>query len=440
MPSTNTVSKSASAAVNTALQNNNYATSNSQSMIGGTTIYGRTPSVTDWQGKTYNDLTNRERRLARRGVDVTSFSYEHPEIGIEENELGGDTGTSFSNLAGLFGNAATVASPLIGNLFGNNIEDEGFKDEQSAAKFASNFGPWGAFAGGIASISSQVSRGLDVNTSKISDRAKEASGMKGFGKFANNTLNWINNTTFGLWGGFGAIPKTQDYAMSQEAEMLSGAYSGTTSDMRAAQDVAGGRFFFGRGKLNNLVDQSVKNDQLMTAIGINNQNKISSVPYSADDLNSQYINTITGRTRQNYTTKVGKQGMKMLSKEELNKIYSARKAETSDISKLQNGGSILIPDGALHAHKHHMEDTNPELAEELTKKGIPVITTDENGEVKQVAEIEREEITLSSELTAEIEKLWKSGEEDDMIKAGKLIVDALFNDSTDNAGLIDKVE
>jgi hypothetical protein len=27
-----------------------------------------------------------------------------------------------------------------------------------------------------------------------------------------------------------------------------------------------------------------------------------------------------------------------------------------------------------------------------------------------------------------------------MIKAGKLIVDALFNDSTDNAGLINKVE
>lgn len=364
-------------------------------------------------------------------------STNGPTPSSSKQTPGGTTGFNWSNIAGLFGQAATIGTSLFGKTYDDN---SGFEDEQSAAQIASNFGPWGALAAGIASVSSQLTRAADINTSKISERAKEASGMSGFGKFANNTLNWMNNTTFGLFGGFGAIPKTQDYNMSREAEMLSGAYSGTTSDMRAAEDVADSRFFFGGKKLNNLVDSSIMNDDLISNLGIKNNNTISSVPYNADMINSRNFRKMYGMTGQNYNTRVGKQGMKMLSREELDKIYSARKPELSDISKLQNGGSILIPDGALHAHKHHMEDVNPELAEELTKKGIPVVTTDENGEVKQVAEIEKEEITLSSELTAEIEKLWKSGEEDDMIKAGKLIVDALFNDSTDNAGLIDKVE
>jgi len=45
-----------------------------------------------------------------------------------------------------------------------------------------------------------------------------------------------------------------------------------------------------------------------------------------------------------------------------------------DLSEFKEGGSInVIPDGALHARLHHMED-----AEDLTKKGIPVV--DNNGE------------------------------------------------------------
>ena len=104
--------------------------------------------------------------------------------------------------------------------------------------------------------------------------------------------------------------------------------------------------------------------------------------------------------------------------------------------KLQNGGSILIPDGALHARKHHMENVNPELAEELTSKGIPIITTDDKGNVEQVAEVEKEEMILEKSLTEKIESLWKKGDEESMIKAGKLIVDTLFNNCDDNVNLI----
>jgi hypothetical protein len=55
----------------------------------------------------------------------------------------------------------------------------------------------------------------------------------------------------------------------------------------------------------------------------------------------------------------------------------------------------LIPEGALHKNKHHIEDVNPDLKGDITEKGIPVI--DKEGE--QVCEIERNEIIFSKELT-----------------------------------------
>ena len=354
----------------------------------------------------------------------------------ENSESGGETGYDFSGLAGILGQATQIGTSFLGK----NYNDEGFSDEQAAAKLASNFGPYGQLAAGLANVSSQFTRKLGINASTVSDRAKEAAGLSWGQQIGNRAASLLNNTTFGLFSGFGAItPKTADYNMSQEAQSLSGAYSGSTSDMRAAEDVAGNRFFFGKSKINNLVDNAVKNDDLISGIGLHNQRLITSIPYNAEAANSRYMKSINGTTGQNYSTRVGKQGMKMLSREELDKIYAARKTE-SDIQKFENGGSIMIPDGKLHAHKHHMEDVNPDLAEDLTKKGIPVVITDGNGEVTQVAEIEKEEIILEKSLTEKIEDLKKDGSEEAMIKAGKLIVDALFNDSTDNAGLINNVE
>ena len=47
------------------------------------------------------------------------------------------------------------------------------------------------------------------------------------------------------------------------------------------------------------------------------------------------------------------------------------------------------------------------------------------------------EIWLS--LSKKIEKLWKEGTEEAMIKAGKLLAEEIMTDTTDNAGLIDKI-
>ena len=116
----------------------------------------------------------------------------------------------------------------------------------------------------------------------------------------------------------------------------------------------------------------------------------------------------------------------------------------------ENGGKIeneeiltpqknVIPDGALHKNKHHMENT-----EGLTQKGIPVI--DNDGE--QQAEIEVNEIIFSLEVTKKLEELYKSyshyttsqKEKDDLaIEAGKLLVQEILFNTEDRTSLIEQI-
>jgi hypothetical protein len=75
------------------------------------------------------------------------------------------------------------------------------------------------------------------------------------------------------------------------------------------------------------------------------------------------------------------------------------KTKDSDIPEIEETSQKnVIPEGALHKNKHHMEH-----AEGLTKKGIPVI--DDNGE--QQAEIEHSEIIFTLEVTKKLEEYYK---------------------------------
>lgn len=98
----------------------------------------------------------------------------------------------------------------------------------------------------------------------------------------------------------------------------------------------------------------------------------------------------------------------------------------------------VIPAGALHANKHHMDNTDS-----LTQKGIPVV--DDKGE--QQAEIEKDEIILHLKLTNKLEELQEKyekaskTEQDKLaIEAGKLLVEEILHNTIDNTNLIDKCE
>lgn len=93
----------------------------------------------------------------------------------------------------------------------------------------------------------------------------------------------------------------------------------------------------------------------------------------------------------------------------------------------------VIPEGALHARLHHMDQ------EGITKKGIPVIT-EEDGGVVQHAEIERNEIIFRLEVTKKLEELAKDGSNEAAIEAGKLLVKEILENTEDNTGLINEID
>lgn len=116
---------------------------------------------------------------------------------------------------------------------------------------------------------------------------------------------------------------------------------------------------------------------------------------------------------------------------------------------LQKGGQLnLIPEGALHAQKHHIEENREDLDGNITHKGIPVISVSEGGQVEQNAEIERNEIIFNLEVTEQIEELRKkyhnteSQAEKDKIaeEAGKILSDSIMEDTNDKTGLIDSIK
>jgi hypothetical protein len=110
----------------------------------------------------------------------------------------------------------------------------------------------------------------------------------------------------------------------------------------------------------------------------------------------------------------------------------------SDIPEIEETAQKnVIPEGALHKNKHHMEH-----AEGLTKKGIPVI--DNDGE--QQAEIEHSEIIFTLEVTKKLEEYYNifysdessnKEKEQAAIDAGKLLVYQILENTDDRTNLIE---
>ena len=142
-----------------------------------------------------------------------------------------------------------------------------------------------------------------------------------------------------------------------------------------------------------------------------------------------------------------KQGAKIKEVKRLSSLYNKRLISKEPLKEgttveFKNGGSInVIPEGALHARKNNLTEINPEL-EGITKKGIPVISKEEGGEMIQHAEIERSEIIFNLETTKKLESLReqynksedKSEKDNLAIEAGKLLAQQIMENTIDNTG------
>lgn len=104
----------------------------------------------------------------------------------------------------------------------------------------------------------------------------------------------------------------------------------------------------------------------------------------------------------------------------------------------------VIPEGALHKNKHHLDEVGIDDSE-LTKKGIPVVDNDGD----QQAEIELNEIIFTLEVTKELESRYREFYEENTstsrkdelaIEAGKLLWKEILYNTDDRTGLIDTLK
>ena len=287
--------------------------------------------------------------------------------------------------------------------------------------------PYIMAAGLLAKGGDAIMDATGMRSNQISKEVKEKTGVTGVARFLNNAMNFIPGNPLAMGG-----KKITDAEISQDTEKIRGAFTGTLDDMDAAQSIGGSRINFmlsgsTRNTMDNYVKEQNRRNELLTNISrINTLRKQSDY---AQELNKQNINRFEGNTYQSLA--VGKGGLKLPNREMLDAIYAKR------VTAFKDGGVIgvdsnVIPEGALHKELNHMEDYNEELDKVITDKGIAVVTTDKDGKVEQVAEIEKEEIVFRLELTKKIEELWHNGNQEAMLKAGKLLVKEIMGNTDDN--------
>lgn len=285
--------------------------------------------------------------------------------------------------------------------------------------------------------------------------------------------NFFQMTPMGLINGFGGKKSHTLENGESEQEAIAGSgssYAGSVNQWQNAAKYSNkkyGMFSSGaRKRANRKIDAANKMMDTIEGINTTAQNNLERANAMADTYNMAYQMNLNGG--YNPTTQIGRNGLKIQylkrAKKIVNKMKDQSRSNPKDdklqekekiishknggelteqffnpidwqptisinsIEKFQNGGSVnVIPEGALHARLHHMED-----AKDLTKKGIPVV--DNNG--NQQAEIERNEIIFRKEVTDKIEELMKDGSDKAAIECGKLLATEIVENTDDKTGLV----
>lgn len=280
------------------------------------------------------------------------------------------------------------------------------------------------------------------------------SGAMQVGKFVGNGLNAITGGTDGMTGGdaflgstFGttlampfsiinsAFGKKADtiYKDNETWESQGSAYGGSMAKVDDALTKSGKKYGAfsnkARKKANRQIAEAKRQQNAVSDINEEARDAFQSQAGSIDRLNRRNALSMAGRY-QSRGMRIGRVGVKLPTQEEIARV---RESLASRTKKFAEGGKMnVIPDGALHAHKNHMN------VDGITHKGIPVIT-EEDGGVIQHAEIERNEIIFTKEVTEKLEALAKKGTDEAAIEAGKILAREIIENTQDNTGLMREI-
>lgn len=344
---------------------------------------------------------------------------------------------------GIAGSIADVAGSLIPKTEQSALTEGLNQGYDAAANAAMAIPGVGTIIGGAMKVGGMLSDGLTalgVGTDQMTTADKILDSK------------FLKLTPLGLVNAIGA-KKADTITKDNEAfEQVGSSYGGTQATVDDALTKSGKKYGLLSGKARNKANQQIHNAQMQ-------QSKMSNIADEAQMAFTASNNPLIGLDTQlqlnggyqQSTVRAGKSGLKM-DREFAKRVIKLSNGKKSKAKKIQeevrmeevagfkNGGAVnVIPDGALHAHKHHLEDVDGKF-EEVTTKGIPVITEEKGGDIKQHAEVEREEIIFNLDVTKQLEKLMQDGSDEAAIEAGKLLVHEILENTVDNTGLLNTVE
>lgn len=435
-------------------------------------LMGATDTLTQFGIATGNSTITKAGILGNSAVRaIQQIKATKGMTGI--NKTAGITGAvgGLADIAGqtLFGNQAAKNSTLTNGL------NTGYDAVSSAVM---SLGPYGAIIGGAMKVGGLLSDGLSamgVGTDQMTTTDKILDSK------------FLKLTPVGLINAIGASTSDKFSVDNSIREQIGGSYGGAYAFMDNAASRAGKKFGLFSGGAKNAANRDIaKSKVIQGKIGNINKDardRQSIANNSSDLLSTNYMFNLNGGIDQRYI-RAAKFGDKIQRIKKINfskkggQIHQKINLETKsvewepiiiqkqggtinqkyeweptiiqnhneDINEWEpiiiykNGGKSndseekplsnqqnVIPEGALHARKHHMENT-----EGLTQKGIPVI--DNKGE--QQAEIELNEIIFNLEVTKKLEELCKDGSDKAAIEAGKLLVQEILFNTNDRTGII----
>lgn len=369
--------------------------------------------------------TEREKNKLLRQAKIQNFKNDAKAFGGKVNDfLGSEKGQGFIGAAS---SALDIAKGFIPTQESKGKNPTGFEAQQQIGDALTKVPISIVQAAGLAYKGiSMLAEATDSNVNTITKEQADDLDIKG-ARIANNVIGTILPFAGRLNGG--AVEEGRKSPLIDE---MSNAYADTVADINQANVLGGGRYLFGKKKIENAVSEANRRNDLLTEMNMTNTMRKQS-DYGRD-LAQQNMNRYAGTNYMDM--RMGRKGMKIQSLEEIRELLKNRVVAELDIQKFAEGGS-LMPAGKLHKELSHINELG-EQYEDLTRKGIPVVTLDEGGEIQQVAEVERDEWIWNLEFTQQIEALWKDGSEEAMIEAGKILTEELLRNTDDISGIIHK--
>ena len=336
---------------------------------------------------------------------------------------------------------------------------------------------------GVGNIAGLANTALDMFGVGQIDRRTQSGGSKALGTF-NKYSGVLMGTPLAPLAAVGAVAGVYDKVFAKSADkqgtadMTNIGYATIVNPLAGAKVGGWDRLRGKRGRINRdttkieganseayAIDKDHKQNMLASSntygsIANKNYNQIFDTTRDLNVLAAKLGTKIPPVNLRNIANKAEWNKKKKL--EEQKKKLEASKVLEKD-TKYKDGGLLsksdkeeiieevteektnVIPEGAFHSRKNNIHE---DYAEHVTKKGIPVITKDEEGKVTQHAEVERNEIIFHKEATDTMETLYKKYNEAETqklkdeiaIECGKYVADQILVNTDDRTGMIDTIE